>query len=143
MTDDLEIIGVTDNLKAKPIYVYSSPFHPLDLEWDKSPEIMKDRCPIQLVEDRYGDIWIALLRETDLQEGNFKNIIKFAHFIDKKILVRRDFVQDLMTGQQKCTFMIGDIIRNPSIEEYKVIETQFRKHGFVFNKKKNKFVQIK
>ena len=142
MTDDLEIIGVTDNLKAKPIYVHSSTFHPLDPEWDKSLEIMKDRCPIQLVEDTYGDLWIALLRETDFQEGKFKNIIRFAYFRDKKIIVR-DFVIDLMIGQQKCKFMIGDIIRNPSIEEYKVIETQFRRHGFVFNKKKNKFVQIK
>lgn len=142
MIDDLEIIGVTDNLKAKPIYVHSSPFHPHKLEWDKSLEIMKDRCPIQLVEDTYGDIWIALLRETDLQEGKFKNIIRFAYFRDKKIIVR-DFVQDLMTRQEECKFMIGDIIRNPSIEEYKAIETQFRRHGFVFNKKKNKFVQIK
>lgn len=142
MIDDLEIIGVTDNLKAKPIYVHSSPFHPLDLEWDKSPEILKDRCPIQLVEDRDGGIWIVLLRETDFQEGKFKNIIRFAYFRDKKVLAR-DFAKDLMTKQQKCNFMIGDIIRNPSIEEYKVIETQFRRHGFVFNKKKNKFVQIK
>ena len=142
MIDDLEVIGVTDNLKAKPIYVHSSPFHPLALEWDKSPEIMKDRCPIQLVEDTYGDLWIALLRETDFQEGKFKNIIKFAYFRGKKVLAR-DFVKDLMTGQQKCNFMIGDIIRNPSIEEYKVIETQIKKQGYFFNKKKNKFVQIK
>ena len=142
MIDDLEIIGVTDNLKAKPIYVHSSPFRPLDLEWDKSPEILKDRCPIQLVEDRDGDIWIALLRETNFQEGKFKNIIRFAYFKDKKVLAR-DFAKDLMTGQQKCNFMEGDIIRNPSIEEYKVIETQIKKQGYFFNKKKNKFVQIK
>ena len=142
MIDDLEIIGVTDNLKAKPIYVHSSPFHLLDLEWDKSPEIMKDRCPIQLVEDHDGVMWIALLREINFQEGKFKNIIGFAYFGDKKVLAR-DFVIDLMTGQQKCDFMIGDIIRNPSIEEYKVIETQIKKQGYFFNKKKNKFVQIK
>lgn len=139
MIDDLEIIGVTDNLKAKPIHVSFNPTDILKTVWDKSPEIMKDRCPIQLVEDIYGDIWIALLRETDFQEGKFKNIIRFAYSRDKKVIVR-DFVIDLMTGQQKCKFMIGDIIRNPSIEEYKVIETQFRRHGFVFNKKKNKFV---
>jgi hypothetical protein len=142
MIDDLEIIGVTDNLKAKPIYVHSSPFHPLDLEWDKSPEILKDRCPIQVIEDTYGELWIALLRDTDFQEGKFKNIIRFAYFRDKKVLAR-DFVKDLITGQQNCNFMIGDIIRNPSIEEYKVIETQIKKQGYFFNKKKNKFVQIK
>jgi hypothetical protein len=141
MIDDLEIIGVTDNLKAKPIYVTHNPTDILEVVWDKNPEIIKDRCPIQLVEDRYGDIWIALLRETDLQEGKFKNIIRFACFVGKKVIVR-DFVKDLMTRQQKCNFMIGDIIRNPSIKEYKVIETLFRRHGFVFNKKKNKFQKI-
>jgi hypothetical protein len=87
-------------------------------------------------------LWIALLRDTDFQEGKFKNIIRFAYFRDKKVLAR-DFVKDLITGQQNCDFMIGDIIRNPSIEEYKVIETQIKKQGYFFNKKKNKFVQIK
>ena len=141
MIDDLEIIGVTDNLKAKAIYVKHNPTDMLKTVWDKSLEIMKDRCPIQLVEDCYGDIWIVLLKQIDFDIGHFKNIIRFAYFRDKKVILR-DFVPGLMTGQQKCNFMIGDIIRNPSIEEYKVIETQFKRHGFFFNKKKNKFQKI-
>jgi hypothetical protein len=107
------------------------------VSWDKSPQLLKNRFPIQLVEDSDGDIWITLLSYIDFDNAEFKNIIRF-----RLSGVKFNFVDDLINTEKSCRFMEGDLIINPSIKEYKYIQETFKEHGYMFNKKTNEFQKI-
>ena len=115
-----------------------------ELVWDKSPKTWENRFPIQLIDEhlstgQYEATWIALLSKTDFKIGRFENIVRYK-FRDGEPY---KFLGDLMTGQYKCDFMLGDVIRNPSIEEYKYIQKIIKEHGYIFNKRTSKFKKIK
>lgn len=124
--------------EGNPILMERDPSDGTKVWWDKSPQLLENRFPIQLVEDSDGDMWIALLSNIDFDNAEFKNIIRFTF----KDGLEFDFVYPLMLGKQSCRFMVGDLIRNPSIKEYKYIQRMLKNHGYIFNKKTNEFQKI-
>lgn len=115
-----------------------------ELVWDKSPKTWENRFPIQLIDEhlstgQYEATWIALLSKIDFEKGIFSNIVRFKFKYGEPYR----FLGELMRGQYKCDFMPGDVIRNPSIEEYKYIQKIIKEHGYIFNKRTSKFKKIK
>jgi hypothetical protein len=123
--------------EGNPILMERDPSDGTKVSWDKSPQLLKNRCPIQLVEDSDGDMWITLLSYIDFDNAEFKNIIRF-----RLSGVKFNFVDDLINAEKSCRFMEGDLIINPSIEEYKYIQETFKEQGYIFNKKTNEFQKI-
>lgn len=123
--------------EGNPILIEKDATDGTKVWWDKSPQLLENRFPIQLVEDADGDMFITLLSNIDFDNAEFKNIIRFS--LNGYIF---DFPKDLINGKQSCRFMVGDLIRNPSIEEYKYIQRMFKNHGYIFNKKTNEFQKI-
>ena len=124
--------------EGNPILMERDPSDGTKVWWDKSPQLLENRFPIQLVEDSDGDMWITLLSNIDFDNAEFKNIIRFK-FQDG---LKFDFTKDLINATQSCRFMVGDLIRNPSIKEYKYIQKTLKEHGYIFNKKTNEFQKI-
>lgn len=124
--------------EGNPILMERDPSDGTKVWWDKSPQLLKNRFPIQLVEDSDGDMWITLLSYIDFDNAEFKNIIRFMLHDGLEF----DFVYPLMLGKQSCRFMVGDLIRNPSIKEYKYIQRMLKNRGYIFNKKTNEFQKI-
>lgn len=137
MRDFLKLRRILKTREGNPILMERDPSDGTKVWWDKSPQLLKNRFPIQLVEDSDGDMWITLLSYIDFDNAEFKNIIRFA--IGTSYF---DFVYPLMLGTQSCRFMVGDLIRNPSIKEYKCIQKMLKNHGYIFNKKTNEFQKI-
>ena len=137
MRDFIKLHRILETREGNPIIIERDPLSVTKVLWDKSPQLLKNRFPIQLVEDSDGDMWITLLSYIDFDNAEFKNIIRFA-LIDVKF----NFVDDLINAEKSCRFMVGDLIRNPSIKEYKYIQRMLKNHGYIFNKKTNEFQKI-
>ncbi len=124
--------------EGNPILIEKDATDGTKVWWDKSPQLLKNRFPIQLVEDSDGDMWITLLSNIDFDNAEFKNIIRFILRDGYEF----DFTKDLINATKPCRFMVGDLIRNPSIKEYKYIQKTLKNHGYIFNKKTNEFQKI-
>ena len=98
---------------------------------------LKNRCPIQIVVDRYNDKWITLLKDINFLDGTYSNIPPFR--------INRDFVWLLANGSYSsiAPFADGDVIRNPTIDEFVQITKEMKKWKCFFNRKTNEFVTKK
>lgn len=134
MRDFIKLHRILKTREGNPILMERDPSDGTKVLWDKSPQLLKNRFPIQLVEDSDGDMWITLLSNIDFDNAKFKNIIRF-RFNEHRF----DFINRLINATESCRFMEGDLIRNPSIKEYKYIERTLKNYGYIFNKKTNKF----
>ena len=96
---------------------------------------LNNRCPIQIVVDKYGQKWISLLKDIDFKKGQYHNIPRFN-------LEKCDFVWRLANGSNpsRGPFADGDVIRNPTIEEFVQITNEMKKWKCFFNRKTNEFV---
>lgn len=99
---------------------------------------LKNRCPIQIVVNKYGQKWITLLKDINFLDGTYSNIPRF-------IPSRYDFIWKLATGSHSSIepFAVGDVIRNPTIEEFVQITKEMKKWKCFFNRKTNEFVTKK
>lgn len=104
------------------------------------------RCPIQIVESKSGEgIWITLNSLIEFGEFNDRGRTYFGRF---KSLVpfNRNYSQAILkalggTGIPS-DIVADDLIRNPTVEEMLIIDSQLRKEGYRFNKKTLKFIKI-
>ena len=134
----IKLRRILETREGNPILMERDPSDGTKVSWDKSPQLLKNRFPIQLVEDSDGDMWITLLSNIDFDNAEFKNIIRF-----RLSGVKFNFVDDLINATKPCRFMEGDLIINPSIKEYKYIQETFKEHGYIFNKKTSKFQKMR
>lgn len=138
MRNFIKLRRILKTREGNPILMERDPSDGTKVSWDKSPQLLKNRFPIQLVEDSDGDMWITLLSYIDFDNAEFKNIIRFILHDGYEF----DFTKDLINATKSCRFMVGDLIRNPSIKEYKYIQRTLKNHGYIFNKKTNEFQKI-
>lgn len=105
------------------------------------------RCPIQIVESKSGEgIWITLNSLIEFGEfnddrgrtyfGRYKSLVSFSRFYSPNIL------QALSGTGVPSNIIADDLIRNPTVEEMAIIDSQLRKEGYRFNKKTLKFIKI-
>ena len=102
--------------------------------WDRTLE--QNRCPIQIIEEG-NTKWISLLNNIDFKYAAYKNVILFQIGECLVINDNDEWIHKLMEGKQYANFADGDIIRNPTMEEYIIIARKLKEHGIIFNKKRN------
>lgn len=100
--------------------------------WNRALE--QNRCPIQIIQEGKTK-WISLLDNIDFKCAAYRNVILFQ--IGNSLVINDEWIHKLMEGKQYANFADGDIIRNPTMEEYIIIARKFKEHGIIFNKKRN------
>ena len=100
--------------------------------WDRTLE--QNRFPIQIIEDTEQIKWITLLGNIDFNGATYRNVALYQ--IGNNSVQERWF-KKLMESNSYSHFADGDIIRNPTFEEYINITRTLKEHGIVINKKRN------
>lgn len=104
---------------------------------------MNKRCPIQIIDEERGERhlrWIALLKDIDFERHAYKNIIDFHPFyeIGKYNAI---WVSKLFRGHNEAGISNKDVIRNPTLEEMKLLEEIFIRTKSQINLRKQELVK--
>lgn len=111
----------------KPIHIHHNLIKP---SWNRNLE--QHRFPIQIVQDKFGAKWITLTKHIDFNNATYKNINLF--FIFSKGM--KIWIEQLLNGENSAQFAEGDIIRNPTLEEYNIINQRLKQYNITINKKR-------
>lgn len=101
------------------------------------------KCPIQIIDEERGARplrWIALLKDIDFEKCAYKNIIHF-HPHEKVEAFNAIWVSSLFRGHEAAPIGNKDVIRNPTLEEMKLLEEIFIRTKSQINLRKQELVK--
>jgi len=131
---------------------------------------MNNICPFQVIEEtRYSDgtvcrTWLALKTMIDYEHGQYLSIQPFHRiwreedlriakiqnrptyhfdiFWIKRLMKKSKDINPIMLKSEKIQEDTYDVIRNPTLEEYKFIEGIFRRNKCKYNIKTNTLIKL-
>lgn len=101
------------------------------------------RCPIQIIDVWRGDRhlrWISLLKNIDFEKRAYKNIIHF-HPYENVEAFNAIWISQLFRGCLSTLIGDNDVIRNPTLEEMKLLEEIFIRTESQINLRKQELVK--
>ena len=104
----------------------------------------KKKCPLQVIYNAYDPSlrWLTKLSDIDEKQRRFNTFVHFTrngNFCDD--LYIKDWVIKLFNAECTSTINPSDRVRNPNIEELNLIKRILKKHGFIYNRKKNELIK--
>ena len=103
-----------------------------------------NRCPIQIIDEPKRSSsarWISLLKNIDFEKKVYHNVVQF-HKGPRVEAFNELWVAHLFRGHEVAPIDKDDIIRNPTIEEWKLIKEILLRTNSKINLKRKSWLAV-